>query len=219
MSRLDELRDRLHEKPMPRGWRLVPLGDLVAEAQTGFACGLRAPEGVIQLRMNNVDTRGSFVWSDLTRVPAEPDQIAQFQLCSGDVMFNNTNSTELVGKSALFEGYPEPVVFSNHFTRIRTRTELLLPGFLAAWLNHQWIKGVFASICNRWVGQSAVKSSKVMKLMFPLPPLEDQIRLTSMLHDRMLLVEQARDALREQQEALDSMSGALLRQVFEGGIG
>lgn len=217
MSKLDDMRTKLHERPLPPGWRLVALGELITDTQTGFACGLREAEGVIQLRMNNVDTRGNFVWDDVTRIPASSDQIAQFALQPDDVLFNNTNSTELVGKSALFSGYPEPVLFSNHFTRIRTRADILLPAFLAAWLNHQWLKGVFASICNRWVGQSAVKGDKLLKLQIPLAPIQQQTSLTSMLQERLHAIEQARSALREQQDALHALPAAMLRKVFERG--
>ncbi len=104
--------------------------------------------------MNNVDTRGNFVWNEFLRVPADQATIDEYRLVPGDVLFNNTNSTELVGKSAIFEAHDEPVVYSNHFTRLRADTEQLDPAFLAAWLNHQWQQGTFARICNRWIGQS-----------------------------------------------------------------
>ena len=49
---------------LPESWQWVKLSGLITNAQSGFACGLRDPEGVIQLRMNNVDTRGNFIWDD-----------------------------------------------------------------------------------------------------------------------------------------------------------
>ena len=45
------------DRPPLQGWRWVRLRALIREAQSGFACGQRDPEGVVQLRMNNVDTR------------------------------------------------------------------------------------------------------------------------------------------------------------------
>lgn len=78
-------------------------------------------------------------------MPREGNNIEQFLIVPGDVLFNNSNSTELVGKSALFEGYVEPIVYSNHFTRLRTVTDALWPDFLASWLNLQWQRGVFAA--------------------------------------------------------------------------
>ena len=206
----------LHERPLPDGWRWVRLVELIAEAQAGFASGERDSDGVIQLRMNNVDTRGNLVWDEVLRVPVDAATLDKYRLISGDVMFNNTNSTELVGKSALFEGYDEPVVFSNHFTRIRPKPSVLLPEFLAAWLNQQWLMGVFANICNRWIGQSAVKSDKLLQLAIPLPPLAEQKRIAAVLREQMAAVEKARAAAEAELEAINALPAALLRRAFAG---
>jgi len=164
----------------------VRLGEVIADALPGFACGERDAEGTVQLRMNNVDTRGNMVWDEFIRVPATDEQIAKYRLEPGDVLFNNTNSVELVGKTAMFRGYPEPVVFSNHFTRLRLKSEICDPSFLAHWLVCQWQSRVFANLCNRWVGQSAVKNDRLLALDMPLPPLTEQKRIVAMLHGYFL---------------------------------
>lgn len=152
--------------PEAKKWRWVRLGEAISEAQPGFACGLRDSKGVVQLRMNNVDTRGNLVWNDFIRVPADDKTVLRFKLEKGDVVFNNTNSTELVGKSALFRGFSEPVVYSNHFTRLRPNPEKLDEEYLASWLLFQWLSRVFENLCNRWIGQSAVKNDKLFLLRF-----------------------------------------------------
>lgn len=202
------------KKKLPTGWRWIRLGEMIVEAKAGFACGLRDPQGIAQLRMNNLDTRGNFIWDEVLRVPHAANEIEQYLIAPGDVLFNNTNSTELVGKSALFVGYPEPIVYSNHFTRLRTATEYLLPDFLAIWLNHQWQKGVFAAICNRWIGQSAVKADKLLNLNFPLPPLSEQRRIATVLRDQMAAIEKARTAAQARLEAVKTLPASLLHQVF-----
>ena len=116
-------------KRLPAGWQWITLSKVIVEAKAGFASGLRDPEGIVQLRMNNLDTSGNFVWDEVLRVPHPTNEKEQFLIEHGDVLFNNTNSTELVGKSALFEGYSEPIVYSNHFTRLRTAAESLVPDF------------------------------------------------------------------------------------------
>jgi len=199
---------------LPHGWRFVRLRDLIREAQPGFACGERDPRGVVQLRMNNVDTQGKFVWDTVLRVPVAHGMVERFRLEPGDVLFNNTNSTELVGKSALFHGYSEPVVYSNHFTRLRTNPDALLPAFLAAWLTHQWQRGVFAGICNRWIGQSAVKADKLLTLFVPLPPLAEQRRIVAALSEKIAAVEKARTAAEERRKAVKSLPAAFRRQAF-----
>jgi type I restriction enzyme S subunit len=166
--------------------------------------------------MNNVTTSGRFDWSEFVRVPADPETISEYRLQPGDVLFNNTNSTELVGKTALFLGHDEPVVFSNHFTRLRSNPDVLAPGFLAYWLQSQWQEDVFANICNRWVGQSAVQRDKLLALELPLPSLPEQERIVSILQQQLAAVERARAAAEARLEAARALGAAYLRRVFAG---
>lgn len=202
------------KRELPDGWRWVELRKVIQEVQAGFACGKRDTEGIVQLRMNNLNTRGNFIWDDVLRVPRDGNNIEPFLLVPGDVLFNNTNSTELVGKSALFTGYVEPIVYSNHFTRLRTISNALLPDFFASWLNQQWQQGVFAAICNRWIGQSAVKANKLLNLEIPLPPLPEQRRIAGVLKEQMASVEKSRIAALARLEAVKALTAAFLRQVF-----
>lgn len=204
------------QKKLPNGWRWVQLDDLIVEAKTGFACGERDPQGVVQLRMNNVTSQGKMDWSSFLRVPAVAEIVKECRLEKGDVLFNNTNSAELVGKTAYFEGYGEPVVFSNHFTRLRSKKELMEPRFLAYWLFQQWEQGVFERICNRWIGQAAVKPAKLLSLELALPPLAEQKRIVAILNEQMAAVEKARAAAEAQLEAINIFPSALLRQAFNG---
>ncbi|MBU2610362.1 MAG: restriction endonuclease subunit S [Chloroflexota bacterium] len=203
---------------MPEGWQWVKFGDVIAESQPGFASGQRDPKGVIQLRMNNVDTRGNLVWEEFLRVPAEDAAIERYSLKPGDIVFNNTNSTELVGKSALFLVRDEPIVYSNHFTRLRVKPDLADPGFVTFWLISQWQAKTFSNICNRWIGQSAVKTDKLFALEIPLPPLDEQRRIAKWLNEQMAAVESARKAAEEQLAEINRLPASLLREAFRGGL-
>jgi type I restriction enzyme S subunit len=120
----------------------------------------------------------------------------------------------LVGKSALFSGYGEPVVYSNHFTRLRVNPERLDAGYLASWLVDQWESRVFENLCNRWIGQSAVKNDKLLALEMPIPPLAEQRRIAGILKEQMASVERARTAAQAQLEAAKALPAAYLRSVF-----
>jgi type I restriction enzyme S subunit len=167
--------------PKPSGWQLVPLGQVIASAQSGFASGARDPNGVIQMRMNNVTTDGNLDWTSFIRVPASPKQLTKYRLQSGDVLFNATNSPELVGKTTAFSGHAEPVVFSNHFVRLRVDDKRLDPWYLARWLTHQQQRRVFESLCTQWVNQASVRKNDLLSLRIPLPPLPEQKRIAAIL--------------------------------------
>lgn len=211
----DGFRSPAGPRRVPPGWRLVRLADVVSEAQGGFASGERDPNGVVQLRMNNVTSRGSLDWSSVLRVPADSRTVERYKLQPGDVLFNNTNSTELVGKSALVVDHDEPVTFSNHFTRLRTIRGLLCPEYLVLWLRAQWQRGLFAAICNRWIGQSAVQRDRLLSLELPLPLLPEQQRIARLVTEQMTAVERARAAAEAQLEAAKAFKRACFRAAFE----
>ena len=155
--------------------------------------------------MNNVDTNGQLVLDECTRVPADKATIARYKLEPCDVVFNNTNSADLVGKAALFTGFAEPVVFSNHFTRLRT-SKALMPSFLSWWLLYQWRSKAFVSLCNRWVNQSAVKSDRLLSLAISIPSRSEQRRIVEIL-------DQA-DAIRKKRAEADKLAERILPALF-----
>lgn len=200
---------------LPEGWQLIKLEKLIKDAQSGFACGERAENGVIQLRMNNVDTSGNMLWDNFIRVPASDEKISRYCLKPNDVLFNNTNSTELVGKTALFSGHTEDVVYSNHFTRLRVDTDMLDSGYLALWLNYLWNSKIFEGLCNKWIGQSAVKNDKLLNLEIPLPPLSEQKRLVTTINLQKSIIQRAQSATEAQLQAALALPTAYLRAIFE----
>jgi type I restriction enzyme S subunit len=202
------------ERPVPKGWRWVRLGTVIIGSQPGFASGDRDPQGTVQIRMNNVDTDGSWVWDQLTRVPTNSDTVRRFRIEAGDVLFNNTNSTELVGKSAVFTAFSEPVVYSNHFTRLRVQPSELDSRFLGSWLRLLWKERFFERICNRWIGQSAVKADKLLNLEIPLPPVTEQRRISDLLENSFGAIQRMQAAAEAQLETVTVLAARCISAAF-----
>lgn len=204
------------EYPLPEGWRWVRLGEVVQEAMPGFACGKRAgKDGFIQLRMNNISCSGHLDLSSVLRVPATQGQVEKYRLLPGDVIFNNTNSAELVGKTALFNEEFGIFLYSNHLTRLRPMPGSLDSFYLTSWLKLQWYRRVFEMTCNRWIGQAAVQREKLFNLEIPLPSLAEQRHIAAKVQELMQEVERARGACERQLEAAKALPSAYLREVFE----
>jgi type I restriction enzyme S subunit len=205
------------ESEEARKWERKKLGEVVREALPGFACGKRAEEdGFIQLRMNNISTTGQLDLSAVLKVPATPKQVEKYRLIPGDVLFNNTNSVELVGKSVLFNEENGIFLYSNHLTRLRTTPEFLNPVYLTFWLQLQWYKRVFEMTCNRWIGQAAVQREKLLCFEIPIPSLPDRYRIAAELKEKMAHAENLQSSIRNQQSALNALPQAILRKAFRG---
>jgi type I restriction enzyme S subunit len=164
-------------------YREIRLVEALVSAEPGFACGQDLPggSGVVQLRMNNVSAAGGFDWSKLRRIPADTRKLQRYSLKPGDVVFNHTNSPDLVGKAALFKRFREPILYSNHFLRLRVHAKLLDPVYLAWWLHLQWTKRVFEGLCTQWVNQATVRVDDLLSLQVRLPSLVEQRRVGRIL--------------------------------------
>ena len=191
-------------------WQSSPLSDVLTEAKSGFACGEDPLDGVFQIRMNNITSEGQLDLSKKRRVPTDTRNIDAFLLEPGDVLFNATNSPELVGKSAYFPGFEEPSVFSNHFLRLRPRQDRLESRFLARWLALQFERRVFHTMCRQWVNQATVSRDSLLGLQIPLPPLAEQRRIAEVLDQAEALRAKRRATLAQ----LDSLTQSIFLDLF-----
>ncbi|MEU8505517.1 restriction endonuclease subunit S [Streptomyces brevispora] len=191
-------------------WDVAPLGSLVRDVKPGFACGEDDPGGVFQLRMNNVTRDGKLDLAKRRRVPREMPAVAKSLLSVNDVLFNSTNSPEMVGKTLLFRGGDEPTVYSNHFLRIRVDGSKLDPAFLASWLLSQFSRGVFLGMCRQWVNQATVGKDALLGLKVPLPPIATQKRIAAVLEQ----VDTLRAKRREAIALLDNLTQSIFLDTF-----
>ncbi|MDD3726375.1 MAG: restriction endonuclease subunit S, partial [Candidatus Ratteibacteria bacterium] len=187
------------------------LGETVKEIRNGFASGKRDENGIVQIRMNNVTTDGHLIFDSYLKVPI-PKNIDEWLLKEGDVLFNNTNSIDLVGKSTVFKSAPFSCTFSNHFTRIRFKKEIILPELILYHFIILWEKGYFKSVAIRHVGQSAVHNQYLINLKIPLPPLPEQKKIAEILStvDKKLEFEKRR------KEKMERIKRGLMEELLTG---
>ena len=106
----------------------IVLDEIILSDESGFACGRNklVDDGLIHLRPFNLTDDGALSFKDFYRVPIDEAPKSKRRLEEGDILFNNTNSAELVGKAALVEQSIE-AGFSNHLTRIRFDKTKVIP--------------------------------------------------------------------------------------------
>src|SRR3990172_5657171 len=97
---------------IPKDWSVIPLEEFLGEEiQGGFASGERDENGITQLRMNNITPTGEIDLTKFLKVPI-PTNISDYKIKKDDILFNNTNSFDLIGKSTLVKKALE-YTFSN----------------------------------------------------------------------------------------------------------
>jgi len=165
----------------PLNWSLVALGDISADVSPGFASGKHNSDGtgIPHLRPMNVD-RDGHIDLNVVKSVAESNGI---ELLPGDVLFNNTNSAELVGKTAVVSTRETGFAFSNHMTRIRPEFGVN-PTFAARQLHFLWMVGYMKHRCTNHVNQASISSKTLAKTIpFLLPPAAEQSRIVVKLEE------------------------------------
>jgi len=180
---------------LPEGWALPRLADIATDIQPGFACGRHADSasGVAQLRPMNVTRAGKIDLQTLVYVKTEVSRDERW-LRQGDIVFNNTNSAELVGKTAYYN-LPERRAFSNHMTRVRCDARVADQRFCALALHEKWLERHFESICNNHVSQASVGRKALLETFVPLPPLAEQRRIVAKIDALIARVDAVRERL------------------------
>jgi type I restriction enzyme S subunit len=157
---------------MPQSWQVVRLGDALVKTQYGLSLRGESVGDYPILRMNNL-VEGHVDTADLQYVTTDDTILRQFQLAHGDILFNRTNSYELVGKTALFD-LPGKFLFASYLIRVIPLPEILLSGFLNAYFNTARTQQRLRMLASRGVSQSNISASKLQEFFIPLPSLDEQ---------------------------------------------
>lgn len=189
------------------------LRDLVsAPLVSGFAAGKddqtdSSGDGVPQLRPTNILPDGEISFDGAKYIPRARVEDSDV-LADGEVLFNNTNSTAWVGKSALFrEGDHPAVVCSNHVTRIRPNKRVN-GAFLVEVLNLMQRSGYFGRLATNFNNQAGINGDTLGDVEIPLGPAERRPKLLAAL-------DAARAARRRKLEEAESLLGGLDAFVLE----
>ncbi|MBI2233668.1 MAG: restriction endonuclease subunit S [Micavibrio aeruginosavorus] len=197
----------------PKGWPVVPLGDALRAADYGSST--KASEtgaGVPLIRMSNVTYAGDLDLSDLKYVELEPVDVERFRLQKGDILFNRTNSKELVGKTGIWNVDLDAVA-ASYFIRLRAREDAARPFYVWAFMNSRHMKRVLFDTARGAIGQSNINSKELKAFRIPLPPIDVQAHFEDRCHSVFGIVGQQTEARKKAEATFQS----LLARAFSCG--
>jgi type I restriction enzyme S subunit len=199
---------------LPSHWRTGYVGDFALRIEPGFASGKHNfdGDGIPHLRPMNVDRNGR-IDLEVTKFVA-PDSDAR-RLQAGDVLFNNTNSPELVGKTApvMIDGR---YAFSNHMTRLRFRDDID-PKYAAYQLHFLWMKGYFKYRCVKHVNQASISSGTLATTVpFVSAPTPEQRLIVAEIDKQFSRLDEAVTNLQRVKRRLAIYKQTLLEAAISG---
>jgi type I restriction enzyme S subunit len=160
--------------PVPEGWIVSELAPLLKTAQYGISTKGQKDGRIPILRMTNqVDGKIDGRKEKLQYVEINNALLEKFGCKKGDIIFNRTNSLDLVGKTSLFELEGE-FVFASYLIRLQTKANKLLPEYLNALFNLDQTQSRLKLLASRGVSQCNISASRLKTFKIPVPPLEEQ---------------------------------------------
>jgi type I restriction enzyme S subunit len=200
---------------LPHGWCWAMVGQVSEFVRYGSSA--KASEdtvGVPVLRMGNIQD-GSIDAGDLKYLPWNHAEFPDLLLRDGDLLFNRTNSAELVGKSAVYHGNPNPCSYASYLIGVRM-VRGCNPEFVGYYLNSWYGRAWIASVVSQQVGQANVNGTKLQALALPLPPQAEQGQVVAEVELRVSNATATGIQIENDLRRAVRLRQAILKRAFDG---
>ena len=176
---------------IPESWKWVSVGSVCINVQYGTSSKSSISGKIAVLRMGNIQN-GRIVYDKLVYTSDE-DEIEKYPLEIDDLLFNRTNSKELVGKTGIYKG-EIPAIYAGYLVRL---TPLVMNSdFLNYVMQSQYYWGYCQTVRSDAIGQSNINAEKLKRFVFPLPPLAEQKRIVARLEELLPLCDRLKSEVK-----------------------
>lgn len=192
----------------PKGWDKGTIRDVVTEVKYGTSKPAVEGGTYKYLRMGNITYDGHLDLTDLKYIDVPESELDKCTVKKGDVLFNRTNSKELVGKTCVYN-LDETMVIAGYIIRVRVNNRVL-PEYLSAVLNSSYGKKTLAEMCKAIVGQANINAQELQNIQIVIPPLELQYEFLKVIQK----IEKINLPISRSLEKLQTLKKALMQEYF-----
>lgn len=203
---------------LPKGWQWARLGEIAIASTYGSSTKTcNDLKEIPVLGMGNIQN-GKIDYSKLKYLPKTHNEFPELLLKQGDLLFNRTNSAELVGKCAIFKSVDDSVSFASYLIRLRFPKKIVEPEFIAAIINSSYGRSWIRSVMVQQVGQANVNGSKLAQLMVPFPPFKEQQEIVYIMQKSLFFVNKSLEEINKLNQMTMLLKQSVLKQAFEGNL-
>lgn len=195
-----------------KGFKRGKIGDLLADTQYGTSAKAGREGGYPILRMGNITVDGRIITDDLKFIDLAQADIRKYTVQRGDILFNRTNSADLVGKTAVFD-LEEPFAFAGYLVRARTKKGAS-PDYIAAYLNSRHGKATLRGMAKSIVGMANINAKEMVSIPILIPDEQLQRRYA----EALMAIRMRQRGAETQLRALETLFSSLQFRAFSGQI-
>jgi len=204
---------------LPNEWKWVRLNDLTEEFTYGTSAKTNDDSsGTPVIRMGNI-IDGYLDLKDLKYLPNNHEDVIKFDLDTNDILFNRTNSYELVGKTAVVTSeILNKMTFASYLIRVRLLLKNILAGYVSHFINSHIGRKILLTMVTQQVGQANINSQKLASLPIPLPPEEEIIEITQRINKYIEREREQKEKLSLEEDII-TLKQSILSKAFRGELG
>ena len=161
---------------IPNNWVWTSVGEVCTNIQYGSSQKSSPTGKIAVLRMGNLQN-GRIVLDKLVYT-SDSKEIEKYPLEYNDLLFNRTNSKELVGKVAIYKS-EIPAIYAGYLVRLHPI--LIDSDYLNYVMQSQYYWIYCQKVRSDAIGQSNINAEKLKRFIFPLPPLQEQKRIVNQI--------------------------------------
>ena len=159
-------------KTNPMKWDMVTIGDIATDVRYGTSRPATEDGKYPYLRMNNLTYEGYLDLKDLKYIDIPDNEVEKCVVRYGDVLFNRTNSVELVGKTCVYD-LDYDTIIAGYIIRVRI-DDRILPIVFSNYLNSKVLKEQLRSMAKGAVNQANINAQELKSIPIYLPPIDLQ---------------------------------------------
>lgn len=191
-----------------KNWSTGKIRDVINEARYGSSRPAVDGGKYPYLRMNNITYGGELDLSGVKQIDVPESELSKCTVKRGDVLFNRTNSRELVGKTCVYDK-DEIMVLAGFVIRVRVN-ERVLPEFLSCFLNTDFSKQMLFGMCKSAIGQANINAQEMQNIDLYIPPIELQRNFVAFKHQ----IGKVKSTIKRSLEELETLKKALMQKYF-----
>ena len=151
-----------------KNWTMGIIKELVREVKYGTSKPANGGK-YKYLRMNNITYEGKLDLNEMKYIDIEKEDKEKYVTKKGDILFNRTNSKELVGKTCVFD-VEEEMIIAGFIIRVRVN-DFANPYFISEYLNTVYLKDKLRNMCKDASGQSNINAKELQNIKIYIPPI------------------------------------------------
>lgn len=185
-----------------KGWEMKKLGEECEDMKYGTSRPACENGRYKYLRMGNITLDGHLDLADLKTIDIPEEEVEKCIVRYGDILFNRTNSHELIGKTCMFD-LDEPMIIAGYIIRVRL-SENLKPIFMSIMFNLPSMKKLLRSIAKGAVNQANINSKELASINIIIPPLSLQQEFAAKVEAIEAMKAKVRQSLKEAETLFNS---------------